>query len=90
MKPDEAAVIFRIRLENESGKYLFNMDSESYTMYPEEEEVLLQQGLPFTVMAVEEMEDAESQNKYSEIQIYTSESLIFKRKLPELLYASAL
>ena len=65
-------------MENESGKYFFCMDSETYTMYPEEEEVLIQQGLPFTVMTVEEREDPESQSKYTEILIHTSESIIFK------------
>ena len=42
-------VIFRINLENETGKYFFFMDTDEYTMYPEEKEVLIQQGLPFTV-----------------------------------------
>ena len=41
VKPDEVSVVFRIRMENESGKYLFSLDSEDYTMYPEEEEVLI-------------------------------------------------
>ena len=38
----QTPVLFRIDLENETGRYLFNMNSEEYTMYPEEEEVLIQ------------------------------------------------
>ena len=85
VQPDQSPVIFRIRMQNESGKYMFSMDSEAYSMYPEEEEVLIQQGLPFTVMAVEEREDTESQSKYTEILIDTSESLIFKKRVFELI-----
>lgn len=43
-------------------------------MFPEENEVLIQQGLPFQVEAVEEKQD--SGEKYTEIVIKTSETKI--------------
>ena len=41
VKEGETPVVFRINLENETGKYMFHMNSEEYSMYPEEDEVLI-------------------------------------------------
>ena len=83
LKPGFVPVVFRIRFENETGQYYFKMNSEKYSMYPEEAEVLIQQGLPFRVLAVEEKEDVSSHTKFTEILIHTSESFIFRKRLFE-------
>ena len=38
-------VLFKIELENKKGKYHFCLDREDYSLYPSENEVLLQAGI---------------------------------------------
>lgn len=38
-------ILLKINIKNESGKHYFSLDSESYTPYPDEQEILLQAGL---------------------------------------------
>ena len=34
-------ILLKIHVENESGKYYFSLDSTQFTLYPEEQEILL-------------------------------------------------
>ena len=45
-KTDEKLeVVLKIRMENKHGKYYFCLDKDEYTLYLDEQEVLLQAGL---------------------------------------------
>ena len=45
MSEDKEEVILEFTLENKNSRYYFCLDREEYTMYPKEQEVLLQAGL---------------------------------------------
>ena len=47
-------MLLKITFENESGKYYFALDSDKYTVYPDEQEILLQAGLVFQIVSVRE------------------------------------
>lgn len=50
-------VLLKIDMENKNNKYFVFLDRPDYTLYPSEEEVLLQAGLIGKLIAVEEIED---------------------------------
>lgn len=56
---ERAQVILKITLENKKGKYYFCLDKRDYTMYLDEEEVLLQAGLIGQVQNVSVSDDGE-------------------------------
>ena len=45
-------VLLKLRIENESGKHYFPLDSSEFTLYPDEKEVLLQAGIVAKVCSV--------------------------------------
>ena len=46
-----------MRLENKKSKYFVSLDRKEYTLYPEEQEILLQSGLKALVESVQTVED---------------------------------
>ena len=50
-------IVLRMRLENKKSKYFVSLDSKEYTLYPEEQEILLQSGLKALVESVQTVED---------------------------------
>ena len=44
---DSIPVLLEISMKNESGKHYFSLDTQDYSNYPEEQEILLQAGLIF-------------------------------------------
>ena len=57
-------------MKNESGKHYFSLDSSNYTLYPDEQEILLQAGLSTKVIRCEEHKNI------TIFELSTSESLI--------------
>ena len=53
---DLRSVLFAICFHNYAGYNGFRMDSSLYGAHPEEKEVLLMEGIPVSVIGVEEME----------------------------------
>ena len=67
-------VVMKFHLKNETGRYYFSMDKPCYSIYPEEKEVLLMQGIIAKVQKIEkntegayqiEMEISERRQKRS-------------------------
>ena len=50
---EKVEVILKIRMENKYGKYFMCLNTEEYSIYPDEQEVLLQSGLIAKVEGVE-------------------------------------
>ena len=69
-------VLLSITIKNESGKHYFSLDTTEFTNYPEEKEILLQAGLIFQFVSIEQGLDI------TIINLKTSEAMIrnFKRK----------
>lgn len=88
---ERAQVILKITLENKKGKYYFCLDKRDYTMYLDEEEVLLQAGLIGQVQNVSVSDDGE----ITQFDLYIPDKLVEKEKqkrerdyvLPVLIYA---
>ena len=57
-------------MKNESGKHYFSLDTSQYTLYPDEQEILLQAGLSTKMIRFEE------HNDITIFELATSESLI--------------
>ena len=64
-------VLVSISMKNESGKYYFCLDNPDFTNYPDEQEVLLQAGLIFTVKEIVQIDD-----DLMEVKLETSEKMI--------------
>ena len=63
-------ILLKIHLENESGKHYFSLDSAQFTLYPDEQEILLQAGLITNVIDVKE------EGEMTVFELTTSEKLI--------------
>ena len=50
-------MVLKIKLENKESKYFISLDKPEYTVYPDEEEILLQSGLKAEVEKVEVLQD---------------------------------
>lgn len=54
---EKSPIVLRMRLENKKSKYFVSLDRKDYSLYPEEQEILLQSGLKALVESVETVED---------------------------------
>ena len=59
-------------MKNESGKHYFSLDTQDYSNYPEEQEILLQAGLIFEFESKEETADL------TIVKLKSSEALVKK------------
>lgn len=66
-------------MENETGKHYVLLDTEEYTSYPDEQEVLLQAGLTAKVINVSDMEYGEE--VITVFDLYISEKMIKMSKI---------
>ena len=65
-------------MENESGKHYFSLDSPQFTLYPDEQEILLQAGIRAKVI------DFHEKNGMKVFSLYTSEKMIRRRHIINL------
>ena len=68
-------VLLKIKVKNENGRHYFSLDSSEYTLYPDEEEVLLQAGL---IVQVDEVQEEKGMTIF---QVHTSEKLMARNYL---------
>lgn len=61
-------------MENESGKHYFSLDTEEYTLYKDEQEILLQAGLPAKILSYD------YEKNLTVFNLYVSEKMIRRRK----------
>ena len=61
-------------MKNESGKHYFSLDSEEYTLYTDEQEILLQAGLPAKILSFD------YEKNLIVFNLYVSEKMIRRRK----------
>ena len=71
---DKKAVIFAISMHNYSYGRFIRMNSEAYSAFPKEREVLLQESLPLFILSIEE--DKVIDNVY-----FDSDGKIFNKKI---------
>ena len=72
MSEDKGEVILKFTLENKNSKCYVCLDREDYTIYPDEEEILLQAGLVGVVRDVKISKDG----KLTTFDIYISDKLV--------------
>ena len=70
-------------MENETGKHYVFLDSEEYTSYPDEQEVLVQAGLTARVTLVSQM--SYGAEEITAFDLYISERMIKKSKIRQSL-----
>ena len=63
--PFHEPVLLRIYLKNESAKHYFSLDNKDLSLYPDEQEILLQAGMISRIMSYE---------KKNELHIFSLES----------------
>ena len=63
-------ILLQISMENESGKHYFQLDSTQFTLYPDEQEILLQAGTKAKVIEVTE------EDEMTVFKLATSEKLM--------------
>ena len=68
--------------------HIYDLVWMSAFLWPEEQEVLIQQGLPFNIHQVTELQDQTSGAKYIQIEMETSERLIDEKNFFEFLRVS--
>ena len=66
-------------MKNESGKHYFSLDTNCYSKYPSEQEILLQAGLIFKFKSIRETDDL------TIIELESSEALVKKHDINQLL-----
>ena len=71
-------VILKIRFENETSKYYICLDIPDYTMYTDEQEILLQAGLKAKVESYEIVND--NYGERTIINLYISDQMVVKEK----------
>ena len=67
-------VLFKIELENKKGKYHFCLDRDDYSLYPSENEVLLQAGMKAFVKKVEK--ETTFQGDWTVFHLYISDNCV--------------
>lgn len=72
---EKSKVLLKIKVKNENGRHYFSLDSSEYTLYPDEEEVLLQAGL---IVQVDEVQEEKGMTIF---QVHTSEKLMARNYL---------
>ena len=72
---DKDEVILRIKMENKRGKHYISLDRKDFTMYPNEKEVLLQEGLVAKVESCEESHDG-----VTVFNLYISDKMVEREK----------
>lgn len=71
LKPGFKAIFMTINIEySDEENYYFKMNQSKYSVYPEEEEVLLQAGMAFKIMGIKESPER------VDIHLLTSPSVI--------------
>ena len=76
MSEDKEEVILEFTLENKNSRYYFCLDREEYTMYPKEQEVLLQAGLVAKIKSVE----FDEEDNLTTFKLYISDKMVEKER----------